>query len=417
MDELRPEHPITAAEAARDGPAALAGVRVLDLSRILAGPSATQVLADLGADVVKVEKPGEGDDTRGWGPPFVVGRDGAPLPESAFYLCANRNKRSIAIDVAQPDGRDLVFALLERADVLVENFKVGGLAKYGLAYDQLKDRFPRLVYCSITGFGQTGPYAHRAGYDFLIQGMGGIMSVTGEPDGQPMKVGVGIADLMTGMYAAVGILAALRHRERSGRGQHIDVSLLDTQIAWLANTATNFLLSGKDPPRLGNGHPNVVPYQVFDTADAPMILAVGNDGQFRKFCACAGMTGMLDDPRFATNAQRVVHRETVCAAVAAALRRRPRAHWLDALEAAGVPCGPINTMSEVFADPHVQARGARVTMPFPAAASGAVDVVASPLRMSDTPPTYRIAPPRLDEHRAAVLRDWLGASPTHTPEG
>jgi crotonobetainyl-CoA:carnitine CoA-transferase CaiB-like acyl-CoA transferase len=392
------------------GPAAMAlsGVKVLDLSRILAGPSATQMLGDLGADVVKVEKPGEGDDTRRWGPPFVPGADGRPLDESGYYLCANRNKRSIAIDIGTPQGAAQVLALLEHADVLVENYKVGGLARYGLGYEQLKDRFPRLVYCSITGFGQTGPYANLAGYDFLIQGMGGIMSITGEPDGGPMKVGVGIADLMTGMYAAVGILAALRHRDATGHGQHIDVSLLDTQIAWLANAATNYLLSGQEPQRLGNGHPNIVPYQVFPTADAPMILAVGNDTQFRRFCELADLSDYMHDARFATNAARVVHRQLVCETVARALARKPRSDWLRSLEPAGVPCGPVNTLSQVFADPHVQERGATVRMPYRAAQAGCVELVANPLRMSRTPVSYRVAPPRLDEHRAEVLRDWLG---------
>jgi crotonobetainyl-CoA:carnitine CoA-transferase CaiB-like acyl-CoA transferase len=392
------------------GPAAMAlsGVKVLDLSRILAGPSATQLLGDLGADVVKVEKPGEGDDTRRWGPPFVQGADGRPLDESGYYLCANRNKRSIAIDIGTPQGAAQVLSLLEHADVLVENYKVGGLARYGLGYEQLKERFPRLVYCSITGFGQTGPYANRAGYDFLVQGMGGIMSITGEPDGGPMKVGVGIADLMTGMYAAVGILAALRHRDATGHGQHIDVSLLDTQIAWLANAATNYLLSGQEPQRLGNGHPNIVPYQVFPTADAPMILAVGNDTQFRRFCELADLNDCIHDERFATNAARVVHRQLVCETVARALARKPRSEWLRSLESAGVPCGPVNTLSQVFADPHVQERGATVRMPYRAAQAGCVDLVANPLRMSRTPVSYRVAPPRLDEHGAEVLRDWLG---------
>jgi crotonobetainyl-CoA:carnitine CoA-transferase CaiB-like acyl-CoA transferase len=399
-------------ERSRDGggPAAMAlsGVKVLDLSRILAGPSATQLLGDLGADVVKVEKPGEGDDTRRWGPPFMQGADGQPLAESGYYLCANRNKRSIALDLGAPQDAAKVFALLEHADVLIENYKVGGLARYGLGYEQLKDRFPRLVYCSITGFGQTGPYAQRAGYDFLIQGMGGIMSITGEPDGEPMKVGVGIADLMTGMYAVVGILAALRHRDATGRGQHIDVSLLDTQIAWLANAATNYLLSGQEPQRLGNGHPNIVPYQVFATSDAPMILAVGNDAQFRRFCELADLKENVDDDRFATNAARVVHRKLVCETVARAIARKPRSHWLACLEAAGVPCGPVNTLSQVFADPHVQHHGARISMPFVAAHEGNVDLVANPLRMSQTPVSYRVAPPRLDEHHDDVLRDWLG---------
>lgn len=387
---------------------ALAGVKVLDLSRILAGPSATQLLGDLGADVVKVEKPGEGDDTRKWGPPFVTGRDGEPLPESGYYLAANRNKRSIAIDIADARGRDRIVDLMAHADVVVENYKVGGLAKYGLAYEQLRGRFPRLIYCSITGFGQNGPYAHRAGYDFLIQGMGGIMSLTGEPAGEPMKVGVGIADLMTGMYAAVGILAALRHRDATGHGQHIDIALMDTQVAWLANAATNFLLSGTTPERLGNGHPNIVPYQVFATADEPIIVAVGNDAQFRRLCECAGLVEHLSDARFATNAARVTNRQLVCDTVGRKLARAPRAHWLQALEAAGVPSGPVNTLDEVFADPHVKARATRISMPFAAARDGSVDLVANPLRLSRTPVSYRLAPPQLDEHHESVLRDWLG---------
>ena len=386
----------------------LAGVRVLDLSRILAGPTATQLLGDLGADVVKVEKPGEGDDTRRWGPPFVTGKDNQPTAESAYYLCANRNKRSIAIDIATPEGVALVLKLLERADVLVENYKVGGLAKYGLAYVQLKERFPRLVYCSITGFGQTGPYAHRAGYDFLIQGMGGIMSLTGEPAGEPMKVGVGIADVMTGMYATVGILAALRHRDATAQGQQIDISLLDAQIAWLINAGTNFLMSRQNPTRLGNGHPNIVPYQVFDTGDSPMILAVGNDGQFRRFCECAGLQELVSDPLYATNFARIEHRERLCELIGRRLSDRPRADWLAMLEAVGVPCGPVNNLEQVFADPHVQARGSELTLAYPGSASGTVSLLANPLKMSETPVTYRHAPPKQDEHRQDVLADWLG---------
>lgn len=386
----------------------LSGLRVLDLSRILAGPTATQLLGDLGADVVKVEKPGEGDDTRRWGPPFVTGKDGQPTAESAYYLCANRNKRSIDIDIATPEGLTLVLELAEHADVLVENYKVGGLAKYGLAYAQLKERFPRLVYCSITGFGLTGPYAHRAGYDFLIQGMGGIMSLTGEPAGEPMKVGVGIADVMTGMYAAVGILAALRHRDVTGQGQQIDISLLDAQIAWLVNAGTNFLMSRQNPKRLGNGHPNIVPYQVFDTGDSPMILAVGNDGQFRKFCACSGLQELASDPLYATNVARIENRERLCELIGRRMSERPRADWLTALQAVGVPCGPVNNLEQVFADPHVQARGAALTMIDPSAASGTVSLLANPLKMSETPVTYRHAPPKQGEHRQSVLADWLG---------
>jgi len=386
---------------------ALAGVRVLDLSRILAGPSATQLLGDLGADVVKVERPGEGDDTRKWGPPYIQDTNGEPTDESAYYLSANRNKRSIALDLASEEDQALIHRLLARADVLVENYKVGGLARYGLDYAQLKARYPRLIYCSITGFGQTGPYAERPGYDFLIQGMGGIMSLTGEPGGQPMKVGVGIADVMTGMYAAVGILAALHHRNLHGEGQHIDISLLDAQIAWLVNGATNYLADGKLPQRLGNGHPNIVPYQVFDTADAPMILAVGNDAQFERFCRVADLMPLTADARFSTNPARVLHREALCERVAAALRGRGRADWLASLEAAGVPCGPVNNLEDVFNDPHVKARGAEVRVPCGWARNGHLRLLANPLKLSRTPATYRKPPPRLNEHRQSILKDWL----------
>lgn len=387
-------------------PGALDGVRILDLSRILAGPGATQLLGDLGADVVKVEKPGEGDDTRKWGPPYIVGKDGRETDESAYYLSANRNKRSIAIDIASDDGRARLHRLLARADVLVENYKVGGLARYGLDYAALRERYPRLVYCSVTGFGQTGPYATRAGYDFLIQGMGGIMSLTGEAEGTPMKVGVGIADVMTGMYAAVGILAALRHRDATGQGQHIDISLLDSQIAWLVNAGTNYLASGTLPARLANGHPNIVPYQVFETADGPMILAVGNDAQFRRFCEVAQIEDVARDSRFCTNVARIQHREAVCERVQAALRTRPRDSWLRSLEAVNVPCGPVNNLHDVFEDPHVQARGAHLRMDCEWARDGAVSLLANPLKLSATPVSYRRPPPRLDEHVDEILRDW-----------
>lgn len=386
---------------------ALSGIRILDLSRILAGPTAGQLLGDLGADVVKVEKPGEGDDTRKWGPPYVKDFSGKETQESAYYLAANRNKRSIAVDIASPGGQELLHRLVARADVLIENYKVGGLAKYGLSYAQLKVHHPRLIYCSITGFGQTGPYANRAGYDFLIQGMGGIMSITGDPQGEPMKVGVGIADVMTGMYAVAGILAALHHREKSGEGQHIDISLLDTQIAWLVNAGTNYLLERQLQPRLGNGHPNIVPYQVFQTADAPMILAIGNDPQFRRFCEVAGLLPVAADERFATNRMRVLNRIEVCGLIELHLQKQPRAWWLKELDAVGVPCGPVNNLEEVFADPHVQARGAELRIPCEWAQDGALHLLANPLRMSKTPPTYRHTPPRLGEHAAEVLADWL----------
>ena len=390
----------------------LEGVKVLDLSRILAGPSAAQLLGDLGADVVKVEKPDEGDDTRKWGPPYVKDSQGQNTDESAYYLCANRNKRSIAIDIGSAEGQQLVLQLLEKADVLLENYKVGGLAKYGLSYEQIKDRFPRLIYCSVTGFGQTGPYASRPGYDFLIQGMGGIMSLTGEPQGKPMKAGVGIADIMTGMYATVGILAALRHRDQTGEGQHIDISLLDTQISWLINAGTNYLADRKVPERLGNGHPNIVPYQVFSTANGPMILAVGNDAQFRRFCDTAGLSHLSSDERYATNLMRIHNRVELCELIEKALMQRPREDWLQALDAAGVPCGPVNNIEEVFADPHVKARGAELSMPCAWAETGTVSLLANPLKMSATPPSYRHPPPRLNEHAAEVLADWLNIHKT-----
>ena len=389
-------------------PMALAGLRVLDLSRILAGPSATQLLGDLGADVVKIEKPGEGDDTRKWGPPFVPDQEGRPSSESAYYLCANRNKRSIEIDITTPEGQALIHALLEKADVFIENYKVGGLQAYGLAYGQIKSLYPRLVYCSITGFGQTGPYASRAGYDFLIQAMGGIMSVTGAPDGDPMKVGVGIADVMTGMYATVGILAALRHRDQTGEGQYIDLALLDTQVSWLINAGTSYLASRKNPQRLGNGHPNIVPYQVFPTADFPIIIAVGNDNQFRKFCEYSAMTGVADDPDYATNVARVKNRDRLIEKISEALRQQTRDHWVSVFEKVGVPCGPVNTLEQVFADPQIRHRQAEVALDHPIAQSGKVSVIANPLKLSATPVQYRFAPPVRNQHEKEILHDWLG---------
>ncbi|MFZ9410192.1 MAG: CaiB/BaiF CoA transferase family protein [Burkholderiaceae bacterium] len=387
---------------------ALAGLRVLDLSRILAGPSATQLLGDLGADVVKIEKPGEGDDTRKWGPPFVPDQEGRPSSESAYYLCANRNKRSIEIDITTAEGQALIHALLAKADVFIENYKVGGLQAYGLAYAQIKSLYPKLVYCSITGFGQTGPYANRAGYDFLIQAMGGIMSVTGAPDGDPMKVGVGIADVMTGMYATVGILAALRHRDQTGEGQYIDLALLDTQVSWLINAGTSYLTSRKNPQRLGNGHPNIVPYQVFPTADFPIIIAVGNDNQFRKFCEYSAMIGVADDPDYATNVARVKNRDRLIEKISEALRQQTRDHWVSVFEKVGVPCGPVNTLEQVFADPQIRHRQAEVALDHPIAQSGKVSVIANPLKLSATPVQYRFAPPVRNQHEKEILHDWLG---------
>ncbi|WP_026871494.1 CaiB/BaiF CoA transferase family protein [Inquilinus limosus] len=391
-----------------DSPAgALAGLKVLDLTRVLAGPSATQILGDLGADVVKVERPGVGDDTRKWGPPFLRDAEGNDTTESAYYLSANRNKRSIAIDFTQEDGRALLRRLVARADVLVENYKLGDLARYGFGYDDLKDEFPALVYCSITGFGQTGPYAPRAGYDYLIQAMGGIMSLTGPVDGEPMKVGVAIADLMTGTYATIGILAALDHRRRTGRGQLVDMALLDTQVAWLSNAGQYYLTSGVPTPRTGNGHPTIVPYQAFRAADEYLILAVGNDSQFAKFCDVAGRPDLAADPRFATNQARVRNREVLVPIVAGLIAEKPRGFWLQALEARQVPCGPINTIDQVFADPQVAARGMRIEMPHPLAPDP-IALIGSPIKLSETPVSYRHAPPVCGADGEEVLRDWLG---------
>ena len=393
-------------------PAPLTGIKVLDLSRVLAGPWAGQMLADLGADVVKVERPGAGDDTRSWGPPYLKDEQGQDTREAAYFLCANRNKRSIAIDIAQPEGQQLVRRLAEQADVLLENFKLDGLKAYGLDHESLKALNPRLVYCSITGFGQTGPYAARAGYDFLIQGMGGLMSVTGRPDGEegagPQKVGVALVDVMTGLYATIAVQAALAEREKSGLGQHIDLALLDVQVATLANQAANYLAGGVVPRRMGNAHPNIVPYQDFPTADGDMILAIGNDGQFARFCAIAGHPEWAADERFATNPQRVAHRAVLIPLLRQATVMRTTAQWVQALESAGVPCGPINRLDDVFADPQVQARGLRIELPHPSA--GRVPLVANPIRLSGSPVSYRRAPPLLGEHTDEVIRDWLGTT-------
>lgn len=390
------------------GAGALTGVRVLDLSRILAGPTCTQVLGDLGADVIKVERPGEGDDTRKWGPPFVRDTAGHDTTESAYYLSTNRNKRSIAIDIASTRGQRLVRRLADHTDVLIENHKVGSLARFGLGYAQMRESHPRLVYCSITGFGQDGPYAERTGYDFLAQGMGGIMSVTGAPDGEPMKVGVGITDVMTGMYAAIAILAALRHRDATGRGQHVDLALLDTQVAWLINAGQFYLTSGELPPRLGNGHPNIVPYEVFPGSDGHFILTVGNDAQFRKLCECAEVAELADDPRFATNASRVRNRDVLVPILRQVTARKPVAEWIEALERLRVPCGPVNRIDQVFADPQVKHRGMRVSVDYPGSATGAVDLIGSPIHLSETPVRYRRPPPRLGQHTDEVLREVLG---------
>ena len=393
-------------------PGPLAHLTVVDLSRVLAGPWCTQLLADLGAEVIKIERPGSGDDTRRWGPPFLKDANGSDTAEAAYYLACNRGKQSVAVDFTSPEGGRIVRDLCRQADIVVENFKVGALARYGLDHAALAAINPRLVYCSITGFGQTGPYAERAGYDFIIQGIGGFMSVTGErddkPGGGPQKAGIAVADLMTGMYAATAILAAIAHRAVSGVGQYIDVALLDTQVAMMASLNMNYLVSGTPPGRAGNAHQNIVPYQVFDCADAPLILAVGNDGQFARFCEVAGRTAWLDDSRFATNSERVRHRDVVVPLIAELMRTRTQRDWLAPLEAAGVPCGPINRLDRVFADPQVIARGMRVDMPHPL--TGTVPQVGNPLKFSLTPVAYTRPPPLLGEHTRNVLSARLGLS-------
>ena len=391
-------------------PGPLAHLTILDLSRVLAGPWCTQLLADLGARVIKIEKPGTGDDTRAWGPPFLRDADGNDTGEAAYYLACNRGKQSVAIDFTQPDGRDLVLSLARGSDALVENFKVGGLAKYGLDYPRVAAVNPGLVYASITGFGQDGPYADRAGYDFIIQGMSGFMSVTGErdglPGGGPQKAGVAITDLMTGMYTAVAILAALANRDRTGEGQWIDACLLDSSVAMMAVMNMNYLVSGVPPQRAGNAHQNIVPYQAFACADGHLILAVGNDGQFRKLCALAGRPEWASDVRFATNAARVRNRETIVPMIDAIMRTRTRHAWLAALEQAGIPCGPINSVDQVFSDPQIESRGMKIDLPHPLA--GCVPQVRTPLRLSGSPLSYAAAPPLLGADTTGVLRHRLG---------
>ena len=391
---------------------ALSHIRVLDLSRVLAGPLAGQILADLGAEVIKVERLGQGDDTRAWGPPNLRDDQGRDTGESAYFAGANRNKRSVAIDLAHPEGQALVRELARDCDVVIENFKVDGLKQYGLDHASLSALNPRLVYCSITGFGQDGPYAQRAGYDFLMQGLGGLMSITGhggdQPGAGPMKVGVALTDVMTGLYAVIGVLAALAARASTQAGQHIDVALLDVQVAGLANQAMNFLSTGKLPERMGNAHPSIVPYQDFATADGFMIIAVGNDGQFARLAGALGQPGWASDARFASNSARVLHRAALVALIHAATVRQPTAFWIALLEQAGVPCGPINNVAQVFDDPQVRARGMRVELPHRLA--GSVAMVANPLRLSATPVRYRHAAPLLGEHTRAVLQERLGLS-------
>ena len=401
--------------------APLSQIRVLELSRILAGPWAGQTLADLGASVIKIERPGTGDDTRSWGPPFAK-RTGDDADEStgdaAYFLCTNRGKRSVTIDFTRPEGQRIVTALAQQSDVVIENFKVGGLEKYGLDYASLRTDNPELIYCSITGFGQTGPYRERPGYDFLIQGMSGLMSITGEPDsapgGKPVKVGVAVSDVLSGLYAVIAIQGALAHRANTGEGQHIDISLLDVQAAALANQALNYFVSGRAPGRLGNAHPNIVPYETFQTVDGYIILAIGNDSQFARFCKVAGKRELADDERFATNPSRVENRGILIPMLGDLMKARSSADWLSALEQAAVPCGPINDIEQLFADPQVKARGLKIEIPDtnPTAENGVVNIpgVASPIRYSETPIRYDLPPPRLGQHTDEVLREKLHLS-------
>jgi crotonobetainyl-CoA:carnitine CoA-transferase CaiB-like acyl-CoA transferase len=390
--------------------APLEGLRVLDLTRILAGPTCTQLLADLGAEVIKIERPGEGDDTRKWGPPFIKDKQGRDTDISAYFASSNRNKLSVSIDMAQPEGQALIRKLAAQSDILVENFKVGGLKKYGLDYDSLKALHPGLLYCSITGFGQTGPYAPRAGYDYLAQGMGGIMSLTGEPEGEPIKVGIGIADIVCGLYAANALLAALHHREKTGEGQQIDLSLLDTQVAWLTYEATNYLNSGELPKRQGSEHPNIVPYRVMPCADGFFILAAGNDGQFQRFCAFAGCPELAEDPRFVTNSQRLANRRVLYDLLFEVTKQRSQAEWVEGLASVNVPCGPVNDLAQVFEDPQIIARGMKLEMELPDSESGSIKLVRNPIRYSATPLRCDSPPPHIGQHTREVLQRLGGLS-------
>lgn len=390
----------------------ISGIKVLDLSRILAGPWSTQLLSDLGADVIKVERPEGGDDTRGWGPPFLADEKGSATAESAYFLSANRGKQSITVDISTPEGQAILRELARTADVFVENYKLGDMKRYGLDHAALAEINPRLVYCSITGFGQTGPYSSRAGYDFVIQAMGGLMSITGQsddqPGGGPQKCGVPISDLMTGMYASVAILSALLERTSSGKGQYIDMSLLDTQVAWLANQAANYLVSGKPPVRWGNAHPNLAPYQSFAVSDGELIVAVGNDRQFAALCRTLGVQGLANDERYATNAQRLKHRATLIPVLSELFAREPKGHWLDQLERAGVPCGPVHSIPEALANEHVLARGMVFSLPH---SSGIpAPQIANPIKFSRSQIHYRRAPPALGEHTEEILTAELGWS-------
>jgi crotonobetainyl-CoA:carnitine CoA-transferase CaiB-like acyl-CoA transferase len=386
----------------------LSHIKVLDLSRVLAGPWAGQNLADLGAEVIKVERPKAGDDSRAFGPPWVKDREGRDTNDSAYFTSANRGKKSITVNIAVPAGQQIVRELARTADVLIENYKFGDLARYGLGYADLKTANPRLIYCSVTGFGHTGPYRERPGYDFMIQGMGGMMSVTGEAQGEPMRAGVPVADIITGMYASIAICAALAHRAESGKGQHLDLALLDSQIALLAYQNTNYFATGKSPARIGNLHPNIVPYQPFRTADGEVIIACGNDNLYRKFCEAAGCPELATDARFATNGKRVENRAELTRLLQAVFAKRSTRAWLELLEAAGVPNGPINNVAQVFEEPQVKARGVRVELEHPVA--GKLPTVASPMRFSGTPLAHRLAPPVLGQHTEEILRERLGRS-------
>jgi crotonobetainyl-CoA:carnitine CoA-transferase CaiB-like acyl-CoA transferase len=387
-------------------------MRVLDLSRVLAAPWASQNLSDLGAEVIKVERPNIGDDSRAFGPPWVKDAAGQDTQDSAYFTSANRGKKSVTVDLSKADGQAIVRALAAKSDVLIENYKFGDLGRYGLAYTQLRELNPRLVYCSVTGFGHTGPYRERPGYDFMIQGMGGMMSVTGEPDdapgGGPQRAGVPIADIITGMYASIAICAALVHRDRSGKGQHLDLALLDSQIALLAYQNTNYFATGKPPGRIGNLHPNIVPYQPFQTSDGEVILACGNDNLFRKFCEAAGCLELANDPQFATNGKRVENRAEITRRLQAIFSKRTKREWIDLLDAAGVPNGPINNVAQVFEEPQVRARSVKIELEHPVA--GSLPMVASPMRFSETELEYRLPPPLLGQHTDEVLRDLLGHS-------
>lgn len=385
----------------------LAGIRVFDLTRILAGPTATQMLGDLGADIIKIERPGQGDDTRKWGPPFIKDADGKDTSESAYYLAINRNKRSVTLDIAQPEGQELAKRLIAKSDIFVENFKVGDMARYNLAYEQIKYDFPRLIYSSITGFGQTGPYAPRAGYDFLAQGMGGIMSINGDPSTPPQKVAVAVTDIICGIYSVVGILAALQHRHLTGRGQQVDLALLDTQVSWLANVGLQYLMSGVVPKQFGNEHPSIVPYSVVPSSDGHFILAIGNDRQFAEFAKFAGKPEWAEDDRFKTNPGRVRNRVECYRLIHEVTSLKPMTYWIEGLTERDVPCGPVNNMKQVFEDPQVLHRGMKVTMPHPLSGKGTVDVIGNPVKLSETPVDYKLPPPYCGQHTDDVLRELL----------